>query len=176
MKKNEISGQKFAFVRKNYEHKYYEGGDELEESINTKHEKFKKVGRNLKKIKEVTGNKTPYWVAKLHTVRIEGINKDKIIEFSVEEDTPELIVKYLNLDIALKKFYLSSTTDRSDKKAISKISEDEMEELMSEMPDMILQNPVGPMKSAYAKVMEDFLLLIKNYIQEQNSDIIFEKV
>ena len=115
MKKNEISGQKLAFVKKTYEHKFVEGGYEIKDSINAKHEKFKKVGKILKKTKEVPGNKTPYWVGKLHTAVIEGVDDENIIQFSVEEDTPEIVDKYLKIDIALKKFHSSKKKKKSDK-------------------------------------------------------------
>lgn len=115
MKKNEISGQKIAFVNKEYSHEYTDGDTELEETIDTKHEKFIKVNRRLKKLDSVAGNNTPHWVAKLQSAKINGIGEDNIIEFSFLEDTKETIEKYRKLDVALKKLYHSAITDKDDK-------------------------------------------------------------
>ncbi|CAI2361607.1 unnamed protein product [Moneuplotes crassus] len=176
MKKNEMSGQKFAFKRKTYKHKYTQKDCELEEQIEEKHQKFIRGVRKLRKIKENVGNKTPYWVRKIQSAKIEGIGKEGILEFSVEEDTPELMEKCDELDIALKKFHEAAITDKNDKKKRSKMSKDDMNLLMQEMPDLILRSPVGPLISSYAKVMQDFLDLITGFVDGADSNTKLEQI
>jgi hypothetical protein len=169
MKKNEISGQKFAFVKSGYVHEYTDGDVELEDSIEKRHEKFIRVGRRLKKHDNVPGNKTPFWVAKIQSSQINGISEDNVIEFSFLKDSKEVKEKYDLLDIALKKLHNSAVTDAKDKKSMKKMSDEQVEELTKEMPQFMLKNPVGPFKSAYAEVFENYLKLLENY-ENQKED------
>ena len=55
------------------------------------------------------------------------------------------------------------------------MTEEESKELMSEMPPLVLENPVGPMKSSYSEVMKNFLSLISHFVKGEKSNTFIEE-
>ena len=97
MKKNEISGQKFAFVKPNYEHDYIDLDVEVLDTIEQKHEKFRKVSRKLYKLKDIIGSNTPYWMNKIKSTKIVGYNDQNEIKYEHVEDTKEHLQVTFNI-------------------------------------------------------------------------------
>ena len=176
MKKNEISGQCMAFSKKNYEHKYYDGDEELPDKIEPKHEKFRKVTKKFVKEKDYPGNQTAYWCEKLQSATITGIDENNQLLFKTSEDTEESLKKFNKIDIALKKIYNVNTHDKNDKKIISLMAEEEAKEILADCPDLVLRNPLKGLKSSYAEVMKTFLSMVKAYNEGERDGSATEKL
>jgi len=114
-KKNEISGQKYAFIGKDYKHVFYNDGP-ITENIEKKHERFWRLNRNYEMGEETAGNNTPYWVSKIQSTKITGIETDEVDEnswvkilYSTIPDTEENLKKFKASDIAFKKLHNPAT-------------------------------------------------------------------
>jgi hypothetical protein len=176
-KKNEISGQKYAFWSSSYEHRFFEDIP-LEENIDKKHEKFLKVSQVRMKATDQAGNGTPFWVDKIQKTVVTGIGEDNQIQFSTRIDSQEIVEKFEKLDIALKKYSESAITDKKSKKQMKNMTEEEMNELLKEMPELVLHNPMPGIKSSYSKVMKDFLMMLSHSetIEEEYMEILHREL
>jgi len=62
-----------------------------------------------------------------------------------------------------------------DKKLITKMTEVEMKEILDDIPNMTIHNPIQGFKSSYAQVMKDFVNLISQWADGKKPDSILAR-
>lgn len=75
-KKNEISGQKYAFVKPTYSHNYYQDWEPNCEKIDHQKAKMYENSKKFTKKKDNPGTKMPEWFFTLKSITVTGIGED----------------------------------------------------------------------------------------------------